>query len=279
MNIKLLLFLILAHLSISLSGCVPDRSIQGTVVDFETSEPITDAKVTASRLGWGTRNGSLVWDKVFAYHGSTAKDGEFRFGAQVGSSAEIRVTKESYVPYQGWHDVNQTLHIKLEKQDPDYVPLPTGVLEVGIKNFRPYGWIFSEQRMTFDRNEADLFPLVDNNFNRERITLEASGEGGISFLSVQELGVNSDFLVYADDAPEEGYLSNVTLNLKRSTEGPAGVYFVRTRDGEHFAKFYFGPSGYGILGSEQDYEQGDWGLLIDYVYNPNGSRNLEFQRQ
>ncbi len=277
MKFKLLFCIILVILGVFISSCISRKYIEGIVTDFNTKKPIPDAQVTVSRIGWGIRDGSLVWDKAYVYEGRTDQYGNFKI-AYGGSSAEVSLTKEGYNTYRGYHDSNNRLIIKIKKHNPQYVALSKGLLEIGVQNFRPYGWNFAEQRITFNQAEADLFPLFDNQSNFEHIRLETTGKGGIAFVSVAELGVSSDFLVYTDMAPNEGYTPTVELNLRRDSEGPAGVYFIRTHEGEHFAKLYFGPSGYGLVGSEQDNRQGTWGLQLEYVYNPQVSRNLEFQK-
>ncbi len=58
----------------------------------------------------------------------------------------------------------------------------------------------------------------------------------------------------------------------------AAVFFVRNQDGHHHAKFFFNPRTYGTEGSERDYEKGNWALMLEYVYNPDPSRNLPFEK-
>ena len=70
---------------------------------------------------------------------------------------------------------------------------------------------------------------------RGPILLRACGRGGLGYVTAESLGVMSDYLVYADTAPEDGYVNELLLDFK--TRG--GVVFVRTRDGAHYAKFEF----------------------------------------
>ena len=269
--------ILIVALALLLSGCgVKTYAVEGSIVNYDTQQPLSGAVVTLSAVGWGTRNGFLVWDKVYIYQGVTDEQGRFSIEAR-RDATNLMATKGGYIPYQGWHDINRPVHLKLKQKNAEYVPLPSGQLEVGSMDSVPYGWIFAESKTTSDPAEADIFMGISNN-SREHVILETSGRGGIAFISAEELGVNSDFLVYAAIAPELGYVDAVELSLQRGKEGPAGVYFVRTRDGKHFAKFYFGPSGYGVLGSEQEHQEGHWALLLDYVYDPRGSRNLEFQK-
>jgi hypothetical protein len=59
--------------------------------------------------------------------------------------------------------------------------------------------------------------------------------------------------------------------------GP-GRRLVRTRDGNHYAKFEFDPQSFGALGSEKDFKSGTWGLQLIGVYKDDGSRNLKYER-
>lgn len=103
---------------------------------------------------------------------------------------------------------------------------------------------------------------------RGPILLRACGRGGLGYVTAESLGVMSDYLVYADTAPEDGYVNELLLDFK--TRG--GVVFVRTRDGAHYAKFEFTPSGFGGF-MDPDVARD---VAFAYVFEPSGSRYLPY---
>ena len=99
--------------------------------------------------------------------------------------------------------------------------------------------------------------------------IEARGDGGIIF---QPYDGGTDFY-NSPEAPQGGYK---TLERFDPSHNPSedGLYFVRTRDGKHYAKFRLGvnvvksPSGDMHL----DFEHG---ARLMWAYQPDGTRNLE----
>ena len=99
--------------------------------------------------------------------------------------------------------------------------------------------------------------------------IRAAGEGGIRFVAREELGVDNMFLIYTDTAPLDGYESTAELDF----DSDGGIYFVKTRDGEQYAKFEFIPTAFAME-SATDIARD---LSLHYVYNPDGSRDLRYQ--
>lgn len=244
--------------------------IEGTVIDNSTQAPISGVTVAVSNRGWGFADGGLVWDKDYVYQTTTDHLGRFRIAYRVGSSAHVIATQPGYQPHDDWHDRNSTITIRLKQRNASYVPLPHGVLELGVRNAKPYGWIFADQRITFDLQEADLFPQFIGPLDGAEIEFTLHAPGGITFLANEQGGLGTDLLPFADEAPSIGYTPTLLFDDQQG-----GVYFVKTRDGQRFAKF---ATSFTTVSSEQAARQGTWGVRFEYVYNPDGSRNLTFQR-
>lgn len=244
--------------------------IQGMLVDNNNGQPLQGVAVAVSNRGWGVVNGQLVWDKDYVYQDITDGNGRFRVVFRVGSTAHVIVRQEGYQSYDAWHDRNSTITIRLQRTISDYRPLPHGILEIGMRDSQPYGWIFMEQRTTTNRREADIFPELTGPRIEPGRAFRLQVLGGIMFVTSEALSAGGDPLVYANVAPEQGYVTEVWFDLYQ--EG--GIYFVRTRDGA-YAKFV---SLSMTTGSEADIRQGNWSVHFEYVHNPDGSRNLAFQR-
>lgn len=259
-----------------LLGCgYSTQHMTGHVKDYDTGEPIQDAQVITGRTGWGIgNNGVPIWDKEYVQQVKTEADGSFHITAEVGDMATLRVNKEGYVYYLGNHLPNEPIEIQLKFINTDDTLLSIHMMQVGFEQGRPYGWIFSERRTTFDPIEADIIPLPQSTFDQNTITLTTPGNGGIQSVSVQDLGIQSDFLVYPDWAPATGYGSQVTLKIESGSPDDAHIYFVRTRDGHHYAKFLFNPASF----SAQKKQQNTWDVLFSSVYNPEGSRQLVYRK-
>jgi hypothetical protein len=272
-RLSILLILLLS------TACSSEKFIEGTVVDFDTGEPLIEARVTANQSGWDFSDLTyIVWDRTFPFKAITDEQGKFHILYDVGDSANIWAQKEGYSQFAHWFPENSKVLIKLKKKDPDYVPPQSQLIEIGFKNSKPYGWVFAENRTTFDPDEADLFPLVsgEQEFLRYDVIVQSAIKGGLQFISATELGVPNDWMVFVDEVPDGPWQTSVRLETK--SDEPGGVYFVRTGDGFAYAKFEFNPRSFGAQGSERAFKQGSWALLLNAVYNDSGSRNLKVQR-
>ena len=266
--------LFLLGLSLAGSGCFGDRFIEGQVIDYETRQPVAGVRVILQQTGWNF-SGSITWDHTYTFESVSDAQGNFRVVYDVGTSARVKTEKEGYVRFRGWFEPGSTVVLQIKSKDPAYVRPEFGVLKLGIRGFQPFGWMFSEKRITFNPDEADVFPQFDSSFDRKNIGLATVGGGGLHFVSEEKLGIRFDHLVYTDQAPANGYTDSVRMDFNQKL---AGVFFVRHRDGRHHAKFLFNPRAYGTEGGERDYKKGNWALMLEYVYNPEPSRNLRFER-
>ncbi len=271
---KFLKILLLLWLGLAGFGCSGEQFIEGQVIDYETRQPVAGVRVILQQSGWKF-TGGVTWDHTYTFEAVSDSKGNFRVVYDVGTSAKLSSEKEDYVNFDGWFEPNSTIVLYVKQKDPAYVRPQFGMLKLGIQGFQPFGWIFSEKRITFNPDEADVFPQFDSSFDRKNIGLTATGGGGFHFVSEEKLGVRFDHLVYTDKAPATGYVDSARLDFNQKS---AAVFFVRNQDGHHHAKFLFNPRTYGTEGSERDYEKGNWALMLEYVYNLDPSRNLQFEK-
>ena len=257
--------LLLAGL-LAAGGCRFEKQVSGLVTDYDSGEPLQGALVSTAQTGWGFSRGSLVWDKTHVTQTQTGPDGEFTIHYRVGDSAKLAVSLDGYQYYQSWYAANSRIHARLKRLLQDYEPLPQGFLRLGRRvDGSYYGWNFSRAGMATSA-DADIIPVAVEPSTRGRMRLQA--EGGIHYLSREALGVDNQFLSYADAAPLEGYRNTVELDF---TSG-GGVLFVRTR-ANRFAKIEFNPGAF-FMESTPDIARD---LTLRYVYNPDGRRDLRFQ--
>ena len=271
---KILKVLFLYWLGLAGSGCSGEQFIEGQVIDYETRQPVAGVRVILQQTGWKF-TGGVIWDHTYTFESVSDSQRNFRVVYDVGTSAKLRSEKEGYVNFDGWFEPNSTIVVNVKQKEPDYVRPQFGMLKLGIQGFKPFGWIFSEKRITFKPDEADVFPQFDSSFDRKNIGLTVTGGGGLHFVSEEKLGVRFDHLVYADQAPVTGYTDSARMDFNQKS---AGVFFVRNRDGQRHAKFLFNSRTYGTEGGERGYKKGNWALMLEYVYNPDPSRNLRFEK-
>lgn len=251
-------------------GCTIERTVTGAVFDYETGVPIGGAEVTAVQHGWGFSSGSLVWDKDKSTTVTTDAEGRFSARYRWASTVRLRVRTPGYQRFETYYGAGDTVRIRLKERLADAPVLPSGFLRLGLRTDGTfYGWDFSRGEIAESADEADILPVRMGEGNRDPITIRAGGDGGILFVPRSELGVDAMFLVYSDEAPAEGYRDEAVLDF--ASEG--GIYFVRTRDGEHYAKFAFTPSGFGAT-VEADVTRD---LSLHFVHDPDGSRRLLYQ--
>ena len=132
-----------------------------------------------------------------------------------------------------------------------------------------YGWNFATAQETNDPKKADIFPTFIDKKKKGRIEIRTFGKGGIQFVTKEQLGIDGQFLSYADEAPLSGYKSTAVLDFESTGE----IFFIRSRDGQHYAKFAFSPGSYFMQADKQIARD----LQLRYVYNPNGDRDLYFE--
>jgi len=252
------------------ASCRWTKTIQGRVTDYEAHTPLTGVAVFANQSGWGTSAGSIVWDKEYRYRSESGPAGDFILQYRVGSVARLTVDVEGYNRYVGYAEPGQRVDIRLKRLPPPHARLPGGQLRFGLKkDGTRYGWAFDRATIASSCADADVIPERVDADTRGQILISACGRGGLRVIPAESLGVQTDFLVYADTAPEEGYARQLLLDFS----GRGGIVFVRMRDGMHYAKFEFQPQAFGSF-LDADVKRD---VAFSYVFDPGGSRYLPFE--
>jgi hypothetical protein len=263
------LLLTAPFLLLSLSAC-GDSSVSGRITDFESGIALAGARVIANQSGWGISDGSLVWDKAYLSETLSNSDGGFHLSYSPGGSANLLVQREGYQGYRHWYEDGSEIEIRLKRRLPDGLSLSASFLRFGKRRDGTfYGWNFGKGDIASAPEEADIFPIQMDDDNRGPLRLGTSGQGGLLFRSAEDLGVDGNFLIYADEAPAEGYLQELLLTF----EGQGGLIFLRSRDGRNYAKIEFNPRAFSSRVAEDILRD----LMLRYVYNPETSRALPFQ--
>lgn len=252
-----------------LCACRTEKSIRGTIVDYDTGLPIAHAHAVAAQTGWGMSSNGVVWDKSFPTEAFSDADGRFVVRYRVGSSARLRFVQDGYNTYRSWQEPNATMIVRLRRLATIDLPVSNGQLHLGRRRSSGYyGWSFAAKSIARDCDDADIVAdsVTDDRF--APIRFHSCGLGGIRFVPAESLGVENSYLVYADSAPPERYETSALLDFRSR----GGVYFVRTRDGAHYAKFEFQPNGIGGLAGPDVVRD----LMLEFVYGPTGSRWLPY---
>jgi hypothetical protein len=253
-----------------LASCRWTKTVQGRVIDYDTRTPLGGVPVYANQQGWGTDHGSVVWDKQYRYRAESGPAGDFVLRYRVGDVARLRIDLDGYSRYAGYAEPGDHVDIRLKRLPPPHALLPHGQARFGLrKDGTRYGWAFDRATIGSSCEDADVLPDRVDEDVRDPILLRACGRGGLRFIPAESLGVQTDFLVYADTAPENGYAMQLPLEFS----GQGGIVFVRTRDGLHYAKFEFTPRAFGsFLGPDVQRD-----AAFNYVFDPGGSRYLPFE--
>lgn len=253
-----------------IAACRWTKTVQGRVTDYDTHAPMPGVAVFAYQSGWGTSPGYLVWDQEYRYQAETDQAGGFTLRYRVGSTARLGVDLEGYNRYREYAEPGEHVDIRVKRLPAPHARLTQGQLRLGLKQDGSlYGWSFERATIASSCADADVVPQRVESDTRGPILINACGQGGLRFIPAETLGVRSDFLVYADTAPDAGYAQQLLLDFS----GRGGIVFVRTRDGMHYAKFEFTPYGFGSYldpGVKRD-------AAFGYVFDPSGSRYLPYE--
>lgn len=256
----------LVPLLLALAACAGrTRAVEGRVVDHATGRPVAGAVVTLAGRGWGVSDGQLVWDKERSVSAKSDADGRFRTRARSGLT-DVRAEAGGYLRYGGRLEGSRT-EIRLLPRRPTGDSLVRGLLEVGIREGRGYGWVLAERRTTTVRDSADLWPTIGGTPEEPALVLHAPG--GVLAIRGEAFGPVTQPMDYVEEAPLRGYAAAVRV---RPAEG--GVLVVRARDGR-VAKLHANP---GRVGATREWAAGTGGFLFDHVYNSGRGRDLVWQK-
>jgi hypothetical protein len=253
---------------LALAGCWRPGYISGTVLDFDTGEPIEGARVRE----WQSWDIVAGHGPVVSTSGWTNRNGSFRLNYfEVERSVNLQASSKGYSRFECFYEHDRHIVVRLRRRISADPRLPTGFIRLRLtKDGKLYGWNFSEARMTASEDSADIFPTYIDPATSGKLQVKAPGKGGIQFISQDLLKVDNLFLIYTDTAPLGGY--HTTAEMRFLSKG--GIYFVRTRDGNNFAKIEFNAFSYSGDDITPDVERE---VDLKYVYNDRGSRDLRYQ--
>lgn len=214
-----------------------DHAVTGRVRDARSFAPLAGAAVEARGL---TDSGLLA-------SALTDRDGRFKIEAE---HSAIEVHAPGYATAVVY-PFAFTKEVLVDPLPADHEEVRTGSLRATDRG-----------RFVFPRGangpvpldvpppaDADLEILSDT----AGVRFRAFGSGGVSFLPATDFPEHTDLSAVTCQAPSAGYLGSITLN-----PSAPGVLFVRTADGNRYAKIWFGGPGAA------------WGVW----YNPTGGRGL-----
>ena len=252
------------------AGACDEGRISGRITDYDSGRALAEARIVAQQSGWGFSNGSLVWDKAYVSETLSDAEGRFRLTYSPGESANLLVQRDGYQDYRGWYEDGSEIGIRLKRRLAEGLSLRAAFLRFGKKRDGSfYGWNLARGEIANSEEDADIFPIWMDDDSRGPLRLGTAGQGGLLFRSAAELGVDGNFLIYANEAPADGYEQELTLDF----EGRGGLIFLRSRDGRHYAKIAFDPRAF--------FSHAEEGILRDlslrYVFNPEEERSLYFQ--
>lgn len=88
----------------------------GYIYDCHTNQPLSNAEVSINDRGWGLSNGSLIWDKSYAYKAVTSERGFFRI-IYKGNPTDMQAKKSGYIAAQQYEKPTRNIIIKMREGD------------------------------------------------------------------------------------------------------------------------------------------------------------------
>jgi hypothetical protein len=260
-------------------------STSGTLVDYANGRPIPGASVAARAGGWGISNRQLVWDRSYTSSARTDAEGRFTIHLPgprplVFGGTTLSVEADGY---QRISDIvlpgGKPLLVQAMRSVPRAERVPGGMAYVGItESGERFGWSFARNRPVLDARDADIFLDDSASTLGAPITFSSTAPGGLLFLSRDQQRLASAsygmFLRYANDAPTDGYRSEVEID----TRGAGGTLFVRTTQGR-FAKLAIVTplsTMRGQIPVRGLPERAAWALPLPFAYNPFPGRSLAY---
>jgi hypothetical protein len=235
------------------------KKVVGRVVSSDAWMPVGDAMVAIESSSPADEKGVGQYVRT---------DMEGKFAAEIkGTWVSIRVWKPGY-SLQGLGldsgDVRDgEVVIKLrEMTRTNWLSVRDDFFELKPGN----GFSFNKGEVVSDGSDADIGFYKHG--DAEKIILRAADKGGIIF---RRADGDANF-TNSPVAPLTGYQKELTVDF--ADKQSSGFFYVRTRDGAHYAKFSFSLSSRIADGTDSylDFEQP---ARITWAYQPDGTRNLE----
>lgn len=139
-----------------LAGC--GQHVSGVVRDAATDQPLAGASVELRNIGWGIRDGQLVWDAEKVSRATTNGGGRFAFDEDGGVNLQVRSPN------------HPTIDTSLCARSPM-------VVRVG----GPYPTLRADRRLLLDLSGAEVQPAGNSSpqtANAADLGLSASGSAG-----------------------------------------------------------------------------------------------------
>ena len=113
---KLIIFSILAFVVIFIISGAPNKELEIKIIDFETSEPIENARILAAQSGIGFIAYRPVWGQYYSYASETNSDGIVYVRGLTRDSVFIRVDYDGYNSSTEFHAHDKIIILKLKKK-------------------------------------------------------------------------------------------------------------------------------------------------------------------
>ena len=249
-------------------ACKKGTIVSGRVVNARTGDAIPGSTVTVK---FQRLDANYNWVDGGRGTVPAGPRGEFSVAnPRLGGRFVVYAEHDGYYPN---HDYLPARQLERHTLRMDYIveiklvaivspkPLPQGEGEVRFSlPGRRTGWSFARGEMVPEA-AADFVGEPDE-AGQKVVILAARGRGG--FYRVR--GLSGEWTLYnMPEAPADGYVQQVDLR-EVTGDGEHACYYVRTADGGRYAKIDVG----GVTKSREFV-----GLRFNWVYQPNGSRDLE----
>jgi len=263
---SLLLLLFAAFLCVG-SGCKKGTFVRGRVTNASSGDPVTGAKVT---VRFERLDNNYNWVDAGHAQLTSGVGGEFSIeNPYLGGRFVVLAEREGFYPNQDCR-VNRRLERHALRMDyavevrlfpviaPKRLPKGQGEVRVVVPGQR-IGWSFAASQMA-PETVADFVGEPDE-AGRKIAALVACRHGGFS----RAAGLSGEWALFnMPEAPRDGYETRV--DLRAVGEDERRCYYVRTSDGQHYAKIDMGGDVYS---------REFCGIRFSWVYQPDGTRVLE----
>ena len=266
--------LILVFLSFSCSKESYNIIWNGVILDSETHQPVPFTSIQTKAL----YQSNIDQSKAEEQHLFSDANGEFFCSFEKAYRVNILVEPTRHQTFNESYFISKNKlpdTIYLHRSD-NNIDLLMSIDEKGFHSTAPFisqqtiytsgkrksgietrkkGFDFINQQS--DLNQFDIALNIKKQQNNYEIELFATREGGI--LPVYSHQISESFFLEIENAPLHGYQKNYRIN------GNEAGYFVKCRDGKHFAKVIFKPELYKLnITSRQD-SIVEMGIKFNYI--------------
>lgn len=234
-------------------------TISGKVISASTKMPLSDVMVAVE-------SGNQYGDESFGSYVKTDQNGNFT-AKTTPAWVSISAWKPGYaVNGLSFQSALALLGRETILELKEKAPQPSLTVHDNFYALKPdNGFSIRLGRVVTDGSADADFVITENPNDKSTAFIETQGAGGVIF---QPFSNKLNFS-NATEAPMTGYSNRAVIDHSQ-----AGVYFLRTRDGNHYAKFVLNVSLVMSPDSSSylDFEQR---TRMVWVYQPDGTRNLE----